>query len=498
MAKSKCRRAPVAFARHLKTTGEGRIKRIHPIQSARIAHGSCFVDLSCVNLSVNGGLKAIKNDFVEVEKITTVISMDCDNQKLYRLSTYEIFVKYAGQSLKGTIISNAILYFSIPVLSRFYEASSFGTMQTIQNFSSILMVIATMRLDLAVLQAPRSELPKLFVAGTLISIVVASLVGCLIAVLSQAHSSFYHGLGHSVWLLPIYILVVGVTQIATNMAIREENLKLIALAKVAQSVTFPSAALLLGLLWPLTLPLVVADLIGRSSLLLTLLRNKLHLLREPLSIPWLTTKTILSQYRRFLYITTPGSVISATCSNSIILLITARYGASAAGLYVLIDRLIGMPSMILSSAMSQAYTAILADGQYNNREKSELIRKIVLRNILIITLPFAVLFTFNTEFVSLVAGPKWINAAHYLRCLIGMYFITFLTLPFNTTLYVRNLLKYQSIIDVSQFAILTLFWGWVFYSSAPIEHALIGISLIISASAITQATLSYRVTSRAT
>ena len=145
--------------------------------------------------------------------------MDCANQKLYRLSTYEIFVKYAGQSLKGTIISNAILYFSIPVLSRFYEASSFGTMQTIQNFSSILMVIATMRLDLAVLQAPRSELPKLFVAGTLISIVVASLVGCLIAVLSQAHSSFYHGFGHSVWLLPIYILVAGVTQIATNMAI---------------------------------------------------------------------------------------------------------------------------------------------------------------------------------------------------------------------------------------------------------------------------------------
>src|SRR4051794_21575841 len=116
--------------------------------------------------------------------------------------------------LRGSLIAQAIGFLILPLLSRLFTPDAFGTFQLFQAISSVLLVFAAMRYEVALLRAEDDrELRATFwlcltVTG-LTSVGVAIVAAVIVA---SGWPAVAAALPFSIWLFPLALLAGGTAQ----------------------------------------------------------------------------------------------------------------------------------------------------------------------------------------------------------------------------------------------------------------------------------------------
>lgn len=252
-----------------------------------------------------------------------------------------------------------------PYLARQYTPEEFGLLALLTTASNISMAVACLRYDLAIPSADERHVRGLLVVSVISAGILASLVG--LVVISPSGSALI-GVAPSLIASPVLlitcIVLVGTYQTSSAWLLRRAAFRDVGLMRISQGACFSLLAAIpgVGLLWP--------HAVSFASGLFGLKRAFRARSRE--DVMW---HIVARRYVHFPLYSLPGAALDVVGYSLCIWVLTSTYGASYAGEYSQVQRVIGGPMMLLSISFSQVLLKYTADHSASPASLRELLRK---------------------------------------------------------------------------------------------------------------------------
>ena len=343
--------------------------------------------------------------------------------------------------LTGTVLAQGIALLFLPIISRTYAPAEFGGFQLVASSLALLMPIAALRLDFAILRLRSpSQLPSLLalcgllnIAGALLILAVQWLV--LPWLFPASQGQLWAG-----WMLPAGFLAAGLFQTLSYVPVRNKRYRMMSISKVAQSGLFHAISALSG--WILSAPgaivLVGTDIVSRaiaSGLIIADTVRGGSMGR--ISIGRMVR--LLRVYRNYPLYSMPASVIGAIVAAAPVVWLSLHYGTEAAGQFGMAWRTTFQPLAMLVYAIAQV---ISADLSQRIRHADGGGRRLILRvtgNMLLIGGPLVLIAGwFGQPLLALALGPGWAEAGRMLTAMTPLLLASLISGPINMALVISG------------------------------------------------------------
>jgi O-antigen/teichoic acid export membrane protein len=338
--------------------------------------------------------------------------------------------------MRGSVIAQGVGLLILPLLTRLYDPAEFGYFQIYQSASLLVVVIVSLRFELALFRAePGRELNATIALCLLLVIIISTAVGVGWASVKNHWPDIYSNFPVPPLIVFSAVLLVGLYQFLGNLVTREQLYRLSADSKILQSGSYAAVASAFGAL-RIANGLIVADIIGRvcSSLyLLKVLRSG-----QIFSIRRVTIADLGKaawKFREFPTISVLGGMINALGAITIPMLIYTKFNADAAGQFALVERALSFPIAIAVAAVSQVYTAKLSNAIRNDpTDIAKQFRGLIMTLALVAIGPAIIGFLAAPSLFSVLFGPEWEVAGQLAQIMIPALYISFVYGGVNMTL----------------------------------------------------------------
>jgi O-antigen/teichoic acid export membrane protein len=378
------------------------------------------------------------------------------------------FVRSVAVLAGGTALGQGLIVLASPLLTRLYTPLDFGVLAAYTSILSILLVVASLRYELAItLPEDDESAGSLLVLSLAIVLGMTALVG-LTAWLLGGHIARWtnaSALQPYLWLLPISFLGAGVYQVLNYWAVRKRAFGRIAQTQLSQGLGMVLTQVGSGLLELGPAGLLLGDVVGRVSgagTLMTLSFRKDGSLFKRVSIPRIRWAAL--RYRRFPLLSSVSVLINSAGLQLPPLLMAAFYGPQAAGLFALGQRVIGMPMALVGRAVAQVY---MGEASRLAQEDPGALHRLFFgtarRLLSVCIVPIVALGASGPRVFTLLFGERWPEAGVYVRLLAIMFVAQFVVVPLSQTLNVLERQDWQLAWDVGR---LVMMVGGLWIASA--------------------------------
>lgn len=377
------------------------------------------------------------------------------------------FATNVRKLLRGSLLAQAMGFAVLPVLSRLYAPSDFGVVQTALSMLTFLLIVSSLRLEVAVLTVPEPELANLLGCAAWLSLSTSLLIWLLGASMVVTGNSWVAEHAVLVLLLPGIGLLAGWNQLMNYLALRRYAFDVSSNAKVVQALGYASSGVGLGFANPAPVSLLVADALGRlmcAGFVVRRLGVALSSILRPPSREQL--KSVMTRHRSLVTTGLGAALINTAGSAFTTLMLLWLFSAAAAGQYAIVERLVGIPIAMIVGASSQVLMSHLgrAIGAGQTGEAVKTFRRIILQHALLAALPSLVLFFFAPTLMPFVLGGEWQLSGRFLQALIPLYFLSFIVGPVNMTLTVVGKYGLQLRYDIFRLIGMAAMWFYIWYS----------------------------------
>ncbi len=316
--------------------------------------------------------------------------------------------------LTGTVFAQAIPLLLSPILARLYSPDAFGLQTLVMGITTICVVPATLRLDLAMVLSPDDDEAKDIAAVIFAVTLTIATMFCLVAL--GWGDNIAAALGHPddafwIWILPLLTISVVLFQVLSAFASRAKRFRPVATGNVINQVGYILSALAFGVTatgWAVGLS--ISKLIGQAAGTIGLLREHG---REFLSIRrhFYSAKMLFAvrRYWQFLVFNTPYSLIGSLSREAPILIFSATAAVSAAGFYGMARTIVLAPTLLISNALSQVFyrEAVALKGTTQLHDMTVTLIRV---GLLVTAAPFAFCAAWGADFFNVVFGSSWREA----------------------------------------------------------------------------------------
>ena len=353
---------------------------------------------------------------------------------------------YAG----ATAVGMAFLLMASPILTRVYGPSDFGAFGIYTGAVAVLGLLATLRYELAIVIPERDrDAWAVFGWSAGCASVLAVLLFILLAFFFVVAPSARGPLSDTmVWAIPLGTLSAALQSAMTYWAIRRGKFRALGASKLMYGGIAAATQVVLGVLgWPSGL--VVGELIGRAAAVLVLAIATARSLPPGDPVRRTDLWAMARRFARFTRMAVPAALINNVGLLAPLLLVAHLYGPVASGLFVLGQRMIGMPSLLLGEAAGQIYTGEAARVRHG---KPDALRALFVRasaGLALIGVPaMATIAVAGPAAFVFVFGPEWGQAGAFARILAFGFAGQFMVGPVSLTLFLLELPSWQLAWDV--------------------------------------------------
>lgn len=390
-------------------------------------------------------------------------------------------------TLSGGAGAQLVGLLALPLLSRLFTPVEFGHYQLFLTILGVLLMLAALRMEFAILHVRPSGLAAAFqvaVIANLGMVALTCLVLAVLAVIGPARLGL--DLPFPTWLLPIALLFGGLSQTLSAVLTHQAAFARSARAKVAQSTGYAISGIALGAAHVSGIGLMLADTFGRMTSVAFVARSLLGRsgpLRKRVSGHRL--RSIAWRYRSYAFVSAPGGLINMLGTVTTPFMIYMIYGAATAGQYALIDRALSLPVGLVIAAVAQVWTAHLAkalrDGDGSAWRQFKRLTA-GMAGLAAIVLPLQLLFA--PVLVIWVFGATWAQAGEFARLLAPLHFVALLTGPINMTVLLLKRPGLQIGWETMRLLMIVLTWLVVDHWALPVEAGLITYVVVTAAFAL--------------
>lgn len=329
------------------------------------------------------------------------------------------FARSAVVMLVGSILAQGLAVAVLPILTRLYSPEAIGLQALFVSVSGVMVFVATMRLDLAVVlpQDPRT-------ASRLVALVFfqAVVVGLLVLLLAapglRVLREVVPGSPSQVWLcfLAPMILFGAIFWAGQSTATRQARFGMIVAANLCMSLTFVVSAVAIGILHPFDEGIVVSRLAGQMAgvaALGALGMITLSFVRKPIAMG---ARELWRTYWQFPAFNTPYSLIALVSRDMPLYVFAATGGVGLAAAYALARTIMVAPISLASAALSRVfYREATIHWQTPRLER---LATSLSRVGLVMSAPsFALMLCWGDEVFVLVFGDSWRTAGQFAQAL---------------------------------------------------------------------------------
>lgn len=354
----------------------------------------------------------------------------------------------------GTIMGQLIVLVSLPILTRLYTPSEYGTYSTYISIIGILLMLVSFSYESAI-TLPEDD----HTASSILSLSLRICIGVSIAsgigihVLEEPLSVWLHEsyLTHYYLFFVISLFGAGFYQILNYWSIRKKYFKQLARTRYTQSMSQVSSQLGLSLFHLGPLGLILGDIIGRFGGLIPQWRLwRKDVANQSIQSDWADLKESAYRYRRFPILSTASNILNSVGLYLPTIMLASFYGVHVAGWFALGQRILGSPMTLIMSSVRNVYLADSSEYMINAPEKLYPLFKKTVRNVFFVGLAIIVAFFFlaPTAF-SILFGDEWKQSGEYVQILSLMYLGQFVANSVGTTIDVmerQDLHLYREII----------------------------------------------------
>ena len=390
------------------------------------------------------------------------------------------FLKNTFAILNGTIVAQAIVFLSLPMLSRVFEPTAFGTLQSLQAVLTVLLITSSLRYEIAILSADEKDVRgvvRLCVRLCLLTSVLAA-IGVAAVLLGQPR--WLDQFGMVIYLLPLSLLLAGMGQVLNYIGLRTQSFGVIGQGKVAQSLVYVASALGLGYLWPTAFALNAADAFGKCALVASTYRGRVRQLLSRRTDAGESGPGVATRFRSLPLVSMPSAIINTLGSSFTTFMMLAIFDAGQAGNYAMVERAIGAPTSIIATAASQAFMSALSNRGDQKVDDRDLFRKILRTNALLGLVPLLLLIFTAPVLVPWALGTQWTQAGLFAQILAPMLYVSFVVTPFNMTLLLRGRQAWQLGWDSARLLVMGGMWLLVYRHFRDATVAVAAYSVIAS------------------
>jgi len=393
------------------------------------------------------------------------------------------FVRNVLIMISGTVFAQSLYFFTTPILSRIYSPENFGHFSVFVSIISVVMIIATLTYEYAIVLPERDEAAvNLLSLTVLTSILTTAVTFILIVGGFDRFGQLFNLSGYSyyLWLLPIGVLVAGLEQSFSLWFTRKNRFKLIASFQVLQSISVTFLMIIMGIIKIGPLGLIGGRVLGRVISLVYLCKNWWkgygHLINKAVTIKEIKTQSRV--YNKFLRYNFGAELINAFSQNIPILFLAYLYDATIVGLYGLAFKIVILPTMIVARSVQQVFYSKANETYRNKGSLQKLLKNTTAGMIKVWIMPFLILMLFGKIIFSVVFGYEWAMAGTYSQIIAPLFFFGILIQPFVACLFILELQKvklyYEILLCISR--LMSIYIGHIFWKSAIISIFFFGIS----------------------
>lgn len=338
--------------------------------------------------------------------------------------------------MSGTTISQVIPIIATIFIARLYSGYEFGEIELFLKLSSFLVVISTLRYELAI---PLPKLDKhafyLFHFSLRWNLIFMVLTQVLLVLAFYFLNPFLgeYEFSNLYLFLPVYVFLMAFSSQAENWFLRKELFKQLSYAKVANAFGNNVLKIGLGLLSVGSIGLIFGNIIGFIIGGLFFLPETLRAFSRnertetTKKARWVSAKS----FRDFPFVNAPHAIIEAVKEILVVVLFTLYYGIEIVGFYYFALKIIRIPISLIGIAFAQVFYKNAAD--LISEKKS--IKKYVLKNardlFLISIVPTIVLLLFGDKLFEIAFGSEWVFAGKLAQINAPVLLIIFISSPLS-------------------------------------------------------------------
>ena len=332
----------------------------------------------------------------------------------------------------GTFAGQAVVVVASPLLTRVYSPEDFGVLAVYASLLAIMGVIASLRYQLAIpLPEKDEEAAHVAVLSLLVVLGMTLFTALVVAFFRESLAQTFNVpvVARYLWLLPLGLFLAGIYEVFNCWAIRIKAFPAIARTKLTQSLSMVGVQLGGFILGPLALILghVSGQAAGNTSLGMLAIRNQWSLF---CNVGLQGVIRASKRYRGFPIFSTWGGAFNMAGTHLPPLLFAASFSASAAGIYMLANRVLSMPMQLIGRAISDVFFSNAAEANRNN-QLGHLVANIHEKLAQIAMPPTLVLLLAGPELFTLIFGPDWRQAGVFTQWMSIYIYFQFITSPLS-------------------------------------------------------------------
>lgn len=355
----------------------------------------------------------------------------------------------------GTALGQGVAALASPFLTRIYDASQFGHLAVYSAFLSFLIVVASLRYEMAILLPSDDDAAAgvlRLALGLVCPVTLLTALGVWIVSRTGYAAVKMAGLRPYLWVLPLSLLGAGFYQALLYWSLRKGAYRDVAGTKVTQAVGQTATQLTAGILGLGTLGLLIGDAVGRSAGLWALARRAWKQSKDHFrAVTWTDARQAAVRYRRFPLISSWSALVNTAGLQVPVLLLASHFTPQVVGWYGLVDRIMSVPIGLVGQGASQVY---MREAARLASEDLPALRRLFWRYVRRLLLP-ALAFGAGAAAVgpyvfSFVFGARWFEAGVYARLLAASLTASFTVWPLTATLVILERQDLQLYWDVGR------------------------------------------------
>jgi O-antigen/teichoic acid export membrane protein len=350
------------------------------------------------------------------------------------------FARAVGVLMGGTALGHAITAAALPVLTRLYTPAEFGMLAAFTAVTSIIVVAACLRYELAItLPDQDDEARSLVVVAGGMAVLTGLVVALPVVLAPQAVSRWLGqpGLLPHLWMIPACTVLAGAFAALQYWHVRRKSFPLLAVTRVAQSAAASGGQLLFGLVGVGAVGLLAGPLLSSLAGAVVL---AVWTWREGFGPPGAQTRNVsvwrsIRRHKAFVVYSTPEALANAASIHLPVLMLAALAGATEAGHLVLALAVIQAPMALLGNAVGQVFLSRAADEARAGR-LADLTADVVARLSRLAVGPLLFIGVVAPWGFAPLFGAGWERGGVVVAWLTPWFVLNLLTAPISTAMHV--------------------------------------------------------------
>lgn len=336
------------------------------------------------------------------------------------------YLKSVSVLFSGALISQLIVVFSSPIITRIYSAENIGVYTYILSITQMFMAVICGRYDMSIVTEEDEERVFLLIKLSLIiTVFISATVSIAVGLLYYFSFLQSSNLQNMMFMIFPILFSYGVINTLSSYNNRKKEYDLISKASIVRAAGQNIGAILLGLWQPAAFALILSYTIGQFLGVNLQSRSLRGRFSEIVSGKRTSVLNVAKNHYRQPVFSAPALFINSLSYSTIALFIQNLYGYSNVGYYSISVRILGLPLALISGNIARVFYQEAAD-EYRKTKQFWLSYKKSLVVLTLIAVPMIGTLAIFAPWASRVFfGKGWETAGYYIRVLTPMFIFRF-------------------------------------------------------------------------